>query len=106
MGESHADAGKEQQNVPAVTFKLQFGKESTEISLPLSATVGDIKEQAHQLLSIPPAMQKLLIKGAIKPDTTTLQDAGIKKGLRVMLIGSRYLPDIYVLSYPCLQTLN
>lgn len=89
MGDSNAETGKEQQNVPAVTFKLQFGKNSTELSMPLSATVGDIKEQAHRLLSIPPAMQKLLIKGSIKPDTTTLQDAGIKKGLRVMLIGSR-----------------
>ena len=57
--------------------------------LPVSATVGDIKEKAHSLFSIPPAMQKLLIKGQIKPDTTTLQEAGVKKGLRLMLIGSK-----------------
>ncbi len=37
-------------------------------------------------------MQKLLIKGQIKPDATTLQEAGIKRGLRVMLIGSRSVP--------------
>lgn len=102
MGDSNAETGKEQQNVPAVTFKLQFGKNSTELSMPLSATVGDIKEQAHRLLSIPPAMQKLLIKGSIKPDTTTLQDAGIKKGLRVMLIGSRCSPNkCYLLNFAC-----
>ena len=86
-GSSHLDA--EQQNVTGVTFKLQFGKTCTDISMPLSATVGDLKKQAHELLGIPPEMQKLLIKGSIKPDTTTLQTAGIKKGLRVMLIGSR-----------------
>lgn len=79
----------EQQNVPSVTFKLQFGKTCTDISMPLSATVGDLKQQAHELLGIPPEMQKLLIKGSMKPDTTSLQTAGIKKGLRVMLIGSK-----------------
>ena len=73
-----------------VSFKLQYGKSCTELSLPVSATINDIKEKAHSLHSIPPAMQKLLIKGQIKPDTSTLQEAGIKKGLRLMLIGSKY----------------
>lgn len=82
-------AQKQQSSFPNVTFKLQFGKSCTDVSMYLSATVGDLKEQAHQLLGIPPAMQKLLIKGSLKPDATTLQDAGVKKGLRVMLIGSR-----------------
>ena len=59
--------------------------------MPETATVGELKDKAHNLHSIPPAMQKLLIKGQIKPDTTTLQEAGVKKGLRLMLIGSRYI---------------
>lgn len=88
------DAAQKQQSIPDVTFKLQFGKTCTDVSMPLSATVCDLKEQAQQLLGIPPAMQKLLIKGSLKPDATTLQDAGVKKGLRVMLIGSRYPPEL------------
>ncbi|DBA87906.1 TPA: Ubiquitin domain-containing protein ubfd1 [Trebouxia sp. C0004] len=67
-------------------FKLQFGKTCTELSLSLSAIVADLKQEAHR---IPPAMQKMLIKGQMKPDGTTLQEAGIKRGLRGMLIGSR-----------------
>lgn len=86
----------EQQNVPDVTFKLQFGKTCTDISMPLSATVGDLKKQAHGLLGIPPEMQKLLIKGSMKPDITSLQTAGIKKGLRVMLIGSRCISWLFL----------
>ena len=88
------DAAQNQQSIPDVTFKLQFGKSCTDVSMPLSATVGDVKEQAHQLSGIPPAMQKLLIKGSLKPDATTLQDAGVKKGLRVMLVGSRCPPEL------------
>ena len=88
-GGSAVHAAQEQQHIPDVTFKLQFGRTCTDISMPLSATVGDLKEQAHQLLGIPPAMQKLLIKGSLKSDVTTLQNAGVKKGLRIMLVGSR-----------------
>lgn len=76
-------------NADSISFKLQYGKSSTELSMPKSATLADLKDKAHELHSIPPAMQKLLIKGQIKPDSTTLHDAGIRKGLRVMLIGSR-----------------
>ena len=78
----------------SVTFKLQYGKSCTEISLPETATVGELKEKAHTLHSIPPAMQKLLIKGQMKPETTTLQEAGVKKGLRIMLIGSRLVLSV------------
>lgn len=93
------DPAQKQQKIPDVTFKLQFGKTCTDVSMPVSATVGDLKEQAQQLLGIPPAMQKLLIKGSMKPDATTLQDAGVKKGLRVMLIGSRYPPELVACLY-------
>ena len=86
------DKGNVQQDPVNVIFKLQIGKTCTDLSMPLSATVGDLKQEAHELLGIPPAMQKLLIKGQMKPDGTTLQEAGIKRGLRAMLIGSRCLP--------------
>ena len=86
------DKGNVQQDSAIVMFKLQFGKTCTDLSMSLSATVGDLKQKAHKLLGIPPAMQKLLIKGQMKPDGTTLQEAGIKRGLRVMLIGSRSVP--------------
>ncbi len=84
-----ADTDKEQEDPCAVKFKLQFGKTCTDLSMCLSSTVGDLKEKAYQLLGIPPAMQKLLIKGQMRPEDTTLKEAGLKKGLRVMLIGSR-----------------
>ncbi len=87
-----ADKGTVQQDSVIVMFKLQFGKACTDLSMSPSATVGDLKQEAHELLGIPPAMQKLLIKGQIKPDGTTLQEAGINRGLRVMLIGSRCMP--------------
>ena len=83
------DTDKTQDDPATVKFKLQYGKTCTDLSLSLSSTIGDLKQEAHERLGIPPAMQKLLIKGQMKADSTTLQEAGIKKGLRVMLIGSR-----------------
>ena len=80
---------KKQDDPATVNFKLQYGKTCTDLSLSLSSTIGDLKQEAHERLGIPPAMQKLLIKGQIMADSTTLHEAGIKKGLRVMLIGSR-----------------
>ncbi|KAL0024322.1 hypothetical protein WJX79_008441 [Trebouxia sp. C0005] len=50
--------------------------------MPLSVTVGDLKQEAHELLGIPPAMQKLLIKGQMNPDGTTLQQAGLRSCVR------------------------
>ena len=81
-----------QQDPVTVMFKLQFAKACTDVSMSPYATIGNLKQEAHELLGIPPAMQKLLIKGQIKPDGTTLQEAGIRRGLRVMLIGSRSVP--------------
>lgn len=90
----------EEQQVPcAVQFKLIFGKTTTDMSMLLSSTIGDLKEKAQQALGIPPAMQKLLIKGLMKPDSATLKEAGVKKGLRVMLVGSR-LQDILAAAAP------
>lgn len=86
------DKGNVQHDPVNVIFKLQLGKTCTDLSMPLSVTVGDLKQEAHELLGIPPAMQKLLIKGQMNPDGTTLQQAGITRGLRVMLIGGRSVP--------------
>ena len=83
------ETDNKQDDPATVKFKLQYGKTCTELSLSLSSTIGDLKQEAHERLGIPPAMQKLLIKGQMKADSTTLLEAGIKKGLRVMLIGSR-----------------
>ena len=86
---AHANAMSEQQPASFVAFKLQFGKTCTDLSMPLSATIGELKEKAQDLSGIPTAMQKLLIKGQMHPDDVSLQKAGVKKGLRLMLIGSR-----------------
>ena len=56
------DKGNVQQDPVNVIFTLQFGKTCTDLSTPLSASVGDLKQEARELLGIPPAMQKLLIK--------------------------------------------
>lgn len=92
MSENNALDSNSKPDASLVSFKLQYGKSCTEFSMPETATIAELKDKAHSLHSIPPAMQKLLIKGQLKPDSANLEEAGIKKGLRVMLIGSRCEP--------------
>ena len=75
--------------VETVKFRLGYGKSVYDLELPVRTTVGQIKAEAYKLIQIPPEMQKLLIGGKIKPDDATLTAAGVKKGMKLMLIGSK-----------------
>ncbi|KAK9819896.1 hypothetical protein WJX72_003746 [[Myrmecia] bisecta] len=77
-----------QEAADSVSFKLISGKTTTELSLPKSTTVAQLKERVHKEYGIPPEMQKIMFKGLLK-DNNTLDEAGIKKASRVMVIGSR-----------------
>ncbi|GLC34804.1 hypothetical protein PLESTB_001166300 [Pleodorina starrii] len=72
-----------------VAFKVQFGKNSSDVKRPFDSTVGDLKGEIEKQLGIPSKLQKLMCKGtALKDDAATLRQAGVKDGSKLLLIGS------------------
>lgn len=72
----------------AVTFQ---GKPLPLPFLPLqTTTLADLSLQIQELTDVPVQMQKLVYKGkkAASSPETTLEQAGIKDGLKIMLMGT------------------
>ena len=66
-----------------VVVPVKYGKEVLSLTLPATATIGDLRLQIAERTYIPPLAQKLCgVKG---PDTMALSDAGAG---RVMVIGT------------------
>ena len=63
--------------VEHVAFKIQFGKNSSEVKRPFDSTIGDLKGEIEKQLGIPSKLQKLMCKGsALKDDDVTLRQVG------------------------------
>jgi len=72
-----------------VDFVIVYGKESSSVKRTADSTIIQLKREIEERLGIPAANQKLLTGGkALKDDTATLKAVGIKKGSKVMLLGS------------------
>ncbi|KAG2446432.1 hypothetical protein HYH02_008424 [Chlamydomonas schloesseri] len=72
-----------------VSFKVAYGKAVQDCKRPFESTVGDLKTEIEKTTGIPSKLQKLMCKGAaLKDDEATLRAAGIKDGVKLLLIGS------------------
>ncbi|PSC73943.1 Ubiquitin domain-containing UBFD1 isoform A [Micractinium conductrix] len=83
-----AGSKRELEEGEQIAIKVVFGKQSTTTSRPALSTVADLKADIAQHTGVPPENQKLLFKGQLK-DEQTLQDAGLKSGSKVIVMGSR-----------------
>ena len=72
----------------SIKFTVKWGKETIDLELPPSATVGDLRGALQQRTNVPPAMQKLMFKGQMKDDTKNLTECGLKEGSKMMMMGS------------------
>ncbi|XP_026316849.1 ubiquitin domain-containing protein UBFD1-like [Hyposmocoma kahamanoa] len=82
-----------------VEFTIVFNKVKHEISFAYDATVLDLKAHLERITGVPLSAQKLIVKGMAK-DTMTLRNAGIVKGGKVMLVGSKMDDILAVKSVP------
>lgn len=82
-----------------VEFTIVFNKAKHEISFAYDATVLDLKAHLERITGVPLSAQKLIVKGMAK-DTMTLRNAGIVKGGKVMLVGSKMDDILAVKSVP------
>ncbi|KAJ2943674.1 hypothetical protein O0L34_g16787 [Tuta absoluta] len=82
-----------------VEFTIVFNKAKHEITFAYDATIQDLKAHLERITGVPLSAQKLIIKGMAK-DTMTLRKAGIVKGGKVMLVGSKMDDILAVKSMP------
>ncbi|KAI5637137.1 ubiquitin family domain-containing protein [Phthorimaea operculella] len=82
-----------------VEFTIVFNKSKHEITFAYDATIQDLKAHLERITGVPLSAQKLIIKGMAK-DTMTLRKAGIVKGGKVMLVGSKMDDILAVKSVP------
>lgn len=82
-----------------VEFTVVFNKNKHDITFAYDASVLDLKAHLERICGVPQSAQKLIIKGMAK-DTMTLRNAGIVKGGKVMLVGSKMDDILAVKSAP------
>ena len=78
-----------------MSFSVTYqGKPLPLPALPLeTTTLAELAQQLQELTDIPPDIQKLVYKGknpsaVAVPEETTLEQAGIKEGVKIMLLGT------------------
>ncbi|XP_012274446.1 ubiquitin domain-containing protein UBFD1 [Orussus abietinus] len=86
-----------------IDFKVIYNKQKIDVTFALDSTVGRLKAHLENIISVPQAMQKVMIKGLAKDDQT-LRSLGVTKGAKVMIVGSK-LHDVLALSIPTKQEL-
>lgn len=71
------------------------------ISIPLTATAGELKAQVNDLIKVPVSRQKYMVKGGLTDDNATNLSSLIKPGSNVMVLGT---PDTGLVSKPKQQS--
>ncbi|CAL7939558.1 unnamed protein product [Xylocopa violacea] len=87
-----------------IDFKVIYNKQRINVNFPLDGTVAELKAHLQNIISVPQAMQKVMIKGLAK-DEKTLRSLGVTKGAKVMVVGSK-LDDVLAISIPTKQDLS
>jgi hypothetical protein len=75
--------------VDLLRFRVTHRKDVLQLSMPATATVSQLHLKLEELTGIQPSMQKVMYKGGLKDKTKTLQEVGIKSGVKMMLVGSK-----------------
>ncbi|XP_041986210.1 uncharacterized protein LOC121738306 [Aricia agestis] len=82
-----------------VEFTVVFNKNKHDITFAYDASVVELKAHLEQICAVPQSAQKLIIKGMAR-DSGTIRQAGIVKGGKVMLVGSKMDDILAVKSAP------
>ncbi|KAI9013264.1 ubiquitin-related domain-containing protein [Gaertneriomyces semiglobifer] len=89
QGQADADLGSQELDTEAsVAFTVTHGKETHPVTFGLQRSVAELKTRLQGLTGVHVNMQKLLFKGMLK-DNQTLEAAGVKDGVKVILMGSK-----------------
>jgi len=89
----------ESAEINELDFLVVYKNERLKINIDETKTILDLKEHLQTLTNIPPTMQKIMYKGLAK-DESTLKSLNIRKGDKLMLIGSTLQDVAQVSSKP------
>ncbi|KAI8523533.1 hypothetical protein RHMOL_Rhmol13G0081500 [Rhododendron molle] len=74
-----------------ITVNIKFGGRSIPVSLSSDSTVRDLKSLLQPLTNVLPRGQKLIFKGKVLVDESTLKSSGVSNGAKIMLMASQGL---------------
>lgn len=86
---------------PPVEFTIVHNKDKYTISMPLSSTIGQLKDKLVDMIDVPSKMQKIMIKGLAKDDQT-LESLNVSSSSKIMVVGAK-LQDIVAVSVATLE---
>lgn len=103
--EAEGEEQQEQQD-SVVPLVVMYNKRRYDVKVALSAKMSALKEELQRLTGVPPAMQKLIYKGAPKPDDgKSLLELNLSANAKLMLVGST-LDDVLNLEVPTPEQLK
>lgn len=89
-GAASAPAATSPDEIPSLEFIIALGKNNETVVRPSSTTIGELRADIETRLSVPTGQLKLLCAGkALKDDSASLEQAGIRKGSKVLLLGTK-----------------
>lgn len=83
---------------PSVEFAIIHNKDKYMVSMPLSSTIGQLKDKLVDIIGVPIKMQKIMIKGLAKDDQT-LESLNVSSSSKIMVVGAK-LQDIVAVAVP------
>lgn len=83
-------------DTPSVEFTIIHNKDKYVVSMPLSSTIGQLKNKLVDMIGVPSKMQKIMIKGLAKDDQT-LESLNVSSSSKIMVVGAK-LQDIVAVS--------
>ncbi|KAF8397228.1 hypothetical protein HHK36_016138 [Tetracentron sinense] len=78
-------------STPTMNVHVKFSGRSIPISLSPDSTVGDLKSLLQPLTNVLPRGQKLIFKGKVLVDATSLKSSEVTNGSKLMLMASQGL---------------
>ncbi|CAI4061070.1 hypothetical protein SKDZ_06G0800 [Saccharomyces kudriavzevii ZP591] len=80
-----------------IEFSIRHSGKVHPITLPIDATVADLKNKVEELTQVPSARQKYMVKGGLAGEESIKISSLVKSGSTVMLLGT---PDANLISKP------
>jgi len=78
-----------------VTLRAKYLQGNYDIKIAEEATMEDLANNLYQLTGVPVSGQKLICQGKqlVKDASTTVKEAGLKTGSKIMVLGKKFDPE-------------
>ncbi|XP_050547939.1 ubiquitin domain-containing protein UBFD1-like [Daktulosphaira vitifoliae] len=84
------------ETAATVELTIIHNKDKYLVTMPFSATIGQLKNKLVDIIGVPSKMQKIMIKGLAKDDQT-LESLNVNTATKIMVVGAK-LQDIVAVS--------